>query len=215
VRGPASLDHSGERTLTNRMPAPLARQRQIVWMGIGVGTLVGIALWHALLRLLPVPLTSESMPIAVGCVAVAALLTLLPGIEAVAHERLVTAAIDPLAGVETRRMQVNFRYLSNTLEQFVVFAVGLIGLAAYVAPKPLIVATIVWVLARWAFWIGYHRSPLARAVGAPGMAQSLLVLLYVAFRFGVDAYGLASGVALLAIFATLEAILFWTVLRRQ
>jgi MAPEG family len=194
------------------MTANLSRQRQIVWTGIAVGTVAGLALWQALLRFLPVPALIEPMQTAVACSAVAALLTLLPGIEAIAHERLVTAAIDPLAGVETRRMRVNFRYLSNTLEQFVIFAAGLIGLAAYATPKLLIIVTIVWVLARWAFWIGYHRSPLARAIGAPGIAQSLLVLLYVAYRFGSDAYGRTAGIALVAIFAGIETILFWAVL---
>jgi hypothetical protein len=209
-----SLDRLDEWTLTARM-REIGRQRRTVWVSIAVSMLVALALWYALLRFLPQPATSESWHTAIGCIAVAALLTLLAGIEAVAHERLVTAAIDPLAGVETRRMRVNLRYLSNTVEQLMVFAVGLLGLAAYSSPKLLIIVTIVWVLARWAFWIGYHKSSLLRAIGAPGMMQSLLVLLYVAYRFGTENYGQTTGLLLLAIFATIEAILYWAVLRRQ
>jgi hypothetical protein len=137
------------------------------------------------------------------------------GVEAVAQERLFTAAIDPLAGVETKRMRVNFRFLSNTVEQYVVFAAGLLALSLYASAKILVIVTIVWVLARWAFWIGYHRSPLLRGVGAPGMLQSMIVLLYVVYRFGADSYGSAAGIALLAAFAILEAILFWGVTRRS
>ena len=71
-----------------------------------------------------------------------------------------------------------------------------------------------WVVARWAFWIGYHKSPLLRGWGAPGMLQSMIVLLYVAYRFGTGFYGQEVGIALLAIFAAIEAILFWAVTRR-
>jgi hypothetical protein len=108
---------------------------------------------------------------------------------------------------------VNFRYLSNTVEQFIVYAVGLLGLALYASSQVLIIITIVWVLMRWAFWVGYHKSPLLRGLGAPGMLQSMIVLLYVAYRFGNDAYGQAAGIALLVLFAIIEAILFWAVKR--
>ena len=196
------------------MPADVTpQQRRTTLAGIAVSTAVTLALWWALLRFLPGPRTVNSLFTAFGCIPIAGLLTLVAGVEAVAHERLVTAAIDPLAGVETRRLRVNFRYLSNTVEQFIVYAVGLVGLALYASSQVLIIVTIVWVLARWAFWIGYHKSPLLRGLGAPGMLQSMIVLLYVAYRFGADAYGPAAGVALLIIFAVIEAILFWAVKR--
>jgi hypothetical protein len=156
---------------------------------------------------------AEPLPTALACCAIAALLTLVMGVEAIAHERLVTPAIDPLAGFETRRMRVNFRYLSNTVEQFIVFAAGLLALAAYISPRLLVIVTIVWIVTRWAFWIGYHFSPLLRGIGAPGMLQSMIVLLYVAWRWGNDAYGAAAGILLLAIFVAIEAFLFWAVKR--
>jgi hypothetical protein len=191
------------------------QQRRTTLSGIMLSAPATLLLWWLLWKFLPDPIGANSLRVAIQCCAVAALLALVAGVEAVAHERLVTAAIDPLAGVETKRMRVNFRYLSNTLEQYVVFAAGLLALSLYVSTKTLVIVTIVWVLARWAFWIGYHRSPLMRGVGAPGMMQSMIVLLYVAYRFGSDAYGASVGIGLLVLFGLIEAILFWSVTRRS
>ena len=190
-------------------------QRRTTMSGIAVSAPATLLLWWLLWKYLPDPIGANRLRVAIQCCAVAALFSVVAGVEAVAHERLFTAAIDPLAGVETKRMRVNFRFLSNTVEQYVVFAAGLLALWLYASAKILVIVTIVWVLARWAFWIGYHRSPLLRGVGAPGMLQSMIVLLYVAYRFGTDSYGSAAGIALLAAFAILEAILFWGVTRRS
>ena len=199
--------------MSDRRSGPTPEQRRTIFAAIGASFLVAAALWYLLLRVLPAPAGVGAAETEAGCIAVAALLALLPGIEAIAHERFVTPAVNPLAGVETPRLRVNFRYLSNTVEQFLVFAAGLLALAAYWPPRLLIIATIVWVLARWAFWIGYHRDPLWRAIGAPGMLQSLLLLLYAAYRFGADVYGTATGIGLVIIFAAIEAILTWAVTR--
>ena len=190
-------------------------QRRTTMSGIAVSAPATLLLWWLLWKYLPDPIGVNRLRVAFQCCAVAALFSVVAGVEAVAHERLFTAAIDPLAGVETKRMRVNFRFLSNTVEQYVVFAAGLLALSLYASAKILVIVTIVWVLARWAFWIGYHRSPLLRGVGAPGMLQSMIVLLYVVYRFGADSYGSAAGIALLAAFAILEAILFWGVTRRS
>lgn len=190
-------------------------QRRTTLSGIMLSAPATLLLWWLLWKYLPDPVDANSLRVAIQCCAVAALMALVAGVEAVAHERLFTAAIDPLAGVETKRMRVNFRYLSNTLEQYVVFAAGTLALSLYVSAKTLVIVTIVWVLARWAFWIGYHKSPLMRGVGAPGMMQSMIVLLYVAYRFGSDAYGAPVGIGLLVLFGLIEAILFWGVTRRS
>ena len=188
-------------------------QRRKTMGGIAVSAIVAALLWYLLLRFLPAPAGAEPFPTALACSAIAGLLTLVLGVEAIAHERLFTAAINPLAGVETHRMRVNFRYLSNTVEQFIVFAAGLLALSAYASSRLLVIVTIVWVLARWAFWIGYHRSPLLRGLGAPGMMQSMIVLLYVAYRWIGDAYGQTAGIAVVGIFLVTEAYLFWAVKR--
>jgi hypothetical protein len=156
---------------------------------------------------------SARMLVALKCCAIAALFCLAAGVEAVAHERLQSAAFDPLAGNVTRRLRINLQYLQNTLEQFVVFAVGLFGLAAYSetggAMRAVIATTAVWILFRFAFWIGYHRSAAMRGMGAPGMMVGLLVLIYVCARIGDDIAGTAGAVAVVVAFLTLEAVLFW------
>lgn len=192
-------------------------QRKAGMAAIAVSALAGIALWFAVDRLLP-PLAgmddlSARMLVALKCCALAALFCLFGGVEAVAHERLQSAAFDPLAGHETVRLKINKQYLQNTLEQFVLFTVGLFGLAAYSesggAMRAVIATTVVWVAFRFAFWIDYHRSAAMRGMGAPGMAVGLLMLLYVCARIGGDVAGSAGAVAVVAAFLALEAVLFW------
>ena len=193
-------------------------QRRSGMAAIAVSALLGVALWFAVDRLLT-PLSgmdalAERMLVALKCCAVAALFCLFGGVEAVAHERLQSAAFDPLAGHETTRVRVNKQYLQNTLEQFVLFAVGLFGLAAYSdtggSVRAVIATTVVWIAFRFAFWIGYHRSAAMRGMGAPGMAVSLVMLIYVCARVGGDVAGTAGSVAVVAAFLALEAVLFWS-----
>jgi uncharacterized MAPEG superfamily protein len=192
-------------------------QRKRGMAAIAVSALAGAALWFALDRLLP-PLAgmddlAARMLVALKCCALAALFCLFGGVEAVAHERLQSAAFDPLAGHETTRLRVNKQYLQNTLEQFVLFAVGLFGLAAYSETggemRAVIATTVVWIAFRFAFWIGYHKSAAMRGLGAPGMIVALLMLLYVCARVGGDVAGNAGAIAVVGLFLILEAVLFW------
>jgi uncharacterized MAPEG superfamily protein len=152
------------------------------------------------------------MVLTLKCWCLAVLFCLVLGVEAVAHERLVSPAFDPLSGFETRRLRVNQRYLQNTLEQIVVFAAALFGLAAYSpdgsAMRAVVASTAIWILTRFAFWIGYHRSAAMRGLGAPGMALSMIMLLYVAARIGYDAAGAIGAVVPLVTFLAIEAYLF-------
>lgn len=129
-----------------------------------------------------------------------------------AHERLQSSAFDPLAHHSTRRFEVNQRYLQNTLEQFVVFAVGLFGLAAYSTDgdtmRAVIATAAVWITFRLVFWIGYHHSAAMRGAGAPGMMVSLLVLIYVGARIGLDLAGTAGAAGVVIAFLAFEAVLF-------
>jgi hypothetical protein len=185
---------------------------------IAVGAVVAVAMWLAITRLMA-PLAgmetlAARMLLTLECCCVAALFCLVAGVEAVAHERLSSPAFDPLVGFETRRLRVNLRYLQNTLEQFVVFTFALFGLAAYSpnggAMRAVVAATVIWIAARFAFWIGYHRSAAMRGLGAPGMALSMILLIYVASRFGHDLAGLPGAIAPIAAFLALEAVLFWS-----
>lgn len=183
---------------------------------IAAGFAVAALLWAAVYYLAP-PLNvggsfEARMLFALKCLIVATLFCLVAGVEAVAHERLQSAAFDPLAGAGSRRLHVNQRYLQNTLEQTVVFAAAVFGLAAYAEGesglRAVLAFTVVWIAARWAFWIGYHRSAAMRGLGAPGMALALLILIYVAWRIGLEIAGTVGGIAIVAAFLILEAILF-------
>jgi len=185
--------------------------------GIAVSLLVSAALWYAIRFNAPV-LEGMDDPVArlafaLKCGALAVLFTLVLGIEAVAHERLVSPAFDPLAGHETRRLRVNQRYLQNTLEQTVVFLVGLLGLAVYLEDgnqmRAVLATTVVWVLGRWAFWGGYHLGSTWRVFGAPSMLLGQLVLGYVGLRVGFDVAGTTGAGAVLIAFLLFEALLFW------
>jgi hypothetical protein len=185
---------------------------------IAASIALGAALWFALRYLAP-PITGMEylgarMVFALKCFCLAVLFCLVTGVEAVAHERLQSPAFDPLAGHETRRLRVNQRYLQNTLEQIVIFAAGLFGLAAYSpggeAMRAVSATTAVWILSRFAFWIGYQRSAAMRGVGAPGVIVSLLVLIYVGARIGLEIAGGAGAAAVIVAFLAIEAVLFRT-----
>jgi hypothetical protein len=193
------------------------RQRSTVVKWIVFAFPVTVALWLGCYYLLP-PLAGMGNPLArllfaINCCCVAILLCFVTGIEAVSHERLQSPAIDPLAGYETLRLKINLRYLQHTLEQLMLFVPGLLGLAFYcsngVTMRAVVATTVVWIVARAGFWIGYHYGSLYRAIGAPGMAQSMIVLLYVCARFGFDVAGLPGAATPLVLFFCIEAYLFY------
>jgi hypothetical protein len=58
--------------------------------------------------------------------------------------------------------------LHNTLQQYVLFVIGTLALSVSLPASQLKViaaATIVFIVARFAFWIGYRVHPLYRAFG--------------------------------------------------
>jgi hypothetical protein len=198
--------------------ADFRTQRRIGLTAIAIAMPVATVLWLALTFLLP-PLTgmdtlADRMLLTLKCACIAVLFCVVTGVEAVAHERLVSPAFDPLAGFATRRLRVNERYLANTVEQTLIFIPGLFGLAAYAtggaAMRGVIASTIVWILGRFAFWIGYHRSAALRGLGAPSMALGMALLLYIAARAGFDIAGTIGAAIPIIAFLIIEAILFRT-----
>jgi hypothetical protein len=194
------------------------RQRRAGMAAIAAAMPVALLLWLAIAYLAPPVAGMESlsarMVFTLKCCCLAVLFCLVTGVEAIAHERLSSPAFDPLTGFETRRLRVNQRYLQNTLEQTLVFATGLFGLAVYCpngsAMRAVLATTVVWTLGRFVFWIGYHRSAAMRGLGAPGMALSMTVLLYVAGRVGFEAGGYVGAAVPVAAFLAIEAFLFRT-----
>ena len=199
------------------------RQRGAGIVYIAIGGVIAVAVWYGINTYAPPVAGMDSlaarMLFTLKCYGAAVLFTLVLGIEAVAHERLVTPAFDPLAGFETRRMRVNQRYLQNTLEQTVVFGAALFGLAAWqptdTSMRAVEAATVVWVLSRWGFWIGYHVSAAGRGLGVGGMALAMFLLVYDVARFGGELYGPAGAWTPVVLFILIEAFLFWATGRKR
>jgi hypothetical protein len=192
------------------------RERRAGMTAIAAATPVALLLWLAIAYLVP-PLGGMDslggrMLFTLKCCCLAVLFCFVTGVEAVAHERLFSPAFDPLCGFETRRLRVNQRYLQNTSEQILVFVPALFGLAAYSpdgsAMRAVLATTVVWIVARFAFWIGYHRSAAMRSIGAPGMGLSMTVLLSVAARTGYEVGGFLGAAVPVVAFLAIEAYLF-------
>lgn len=94
--------------------------------------------------------------------------------------RLIEGSHDPLAGAESHALQVERRVMQNTLEQLVAFVLAILALATMLAPAQMRLLPIVtggFVVARLAYWWGYHRSgTLGRAPGVQ-MTYALTVPL--------------------------------------
>ena len=109
-------------------------------------------------------------------------LPLFVGIAIVGNGRFLSNAIDPLRHAENKKLEINGRFVDNTLQQNFIFLVGTLALSTFLMGetiKLISALTIVYVIARIVFWIGYRIDPLYRA---PGMAatsyMNLGILLY-------------------------------------
>lgn len=97
-----------------------------------------------------------------------AVLPLLFSIGAVGNARFLSEAIDPTLHKESQAMEINARVVDNTLQQFLIYLVGTLALAAGLTADEMRIipaVAIVFVVARTAFWIGYRIHPLYRAFG--------------------------------------------------
>lgn len=116
-----------------------------------------------------------------------AVLPLIAMFAAIGNARALGEAIDPTLGKEDARMVINGKVAANTLEQFILFLVGSLALAAVVeGPKVKIVAAaaITFVVMRIAFWIGYRIRPVHRAFGFASTFYMNLGLLVGALWLG-------------------------------
>ncbi len=144
------------------------------------GVVAALLGWMLLVPLFPPGQSGSSMAVRLGqgCAA------LLPGAGVLALMvlgqmalRFVGGVMDPLAGGETRLLQVNQREITNTVEQFAIFVPALLALAAGVTAARMgevVALGAVFALARLMFWIGYLAAPIGRA---PGMAATLVCTL--------------------------------------
>lgn len=107
-----------------------------------------------------------------------AVIPLFAMIVAVGNERFLTEAIDPTAGKESRAMIVNGRVADNTLQQFIVFLMATLAVAASEGARLGVVsaAAAIFIVMRIAFWVGYRIDPLYRAFGMSSTAYLSVAL---------------------------------------
>ena len=90
---------------------------------------------------------------------------------------------DPTLQKEDAATQINGRVVDNTLQQFVLFLVATTALSVNLTAAEMRIipgATIVFVAARLAFWVGYRIHPLYRAFGMAATAYLNIGLLALA-----------------------------------
>ena len=110
---------------------------------------------------------ADRLELMVKC-SIVALMPAVTVIAVVAAQRLNP---DMWVGQQVKQnsaLDINTRFILNTVEQFILFVVGLSGIALY-APyqeaHSIPILTSLFLLGRTLFWIGYHKNPYLRAFG--------------------------------------------------
>ena len=93
---------------------------------------------------------------------------------------------------EYSSVDINTRFVKNTVEQFVLFFVGISGMSAYVTHKDaatIPILTAMFLTGRCLFWIGYHKHPYVRAFGF-GLTfyPTVIVFAWLILRTAFDIY---------------------------
>ena len=126
---------------------------------------------------------SWSTPQALGFALACAAWTLIFGIGWAARTRYFSSNIDGTAPDEGSALDITLRYIRNTSEQALIFA---LAATAFAAASPIVATTLlpvmgVWfIIARGLFWIGYRSSPLRRATGFAATFHPTIALLLAA-----------------------------------
>lgn len=161
----------------------MTKDQKTVATGAISGVVAMVALVWALSRVIMAPaipdIPGERLAYAIKW-AVVAVLPLLMAILSIGNARFNTEAIDPTLGKEDPAMRINARVAQNTLEQTLLFLVGMLGLAVTLPLTRLnLVAAvaITFVVMRMAFWAGYRVSPLHRAFGFAATAYLNISIL--------------------------------------
>lgn len=161
----------------------MTQDQKIVAIGALSGLVGMVALVWLLSTLIPPPVIADTAADRLSFAlrwAVPGALLFFVMVAAVSNARFKSDAIDPTIGKENARMVVDGRVADNTLQQFVLFLVGMLGLALTLPLERLsIVAavSITFVVMRIAFWIGYRIKPVYRAFGFSSTAYMNLSML--------------------------------------
>ena len=175
--------------MTNDPPRDLRSDRddqprafRVTVIGVLVGTVLGWLLFALIVGLFIGPRAAQTadrlayaatwlLPIAIVLFAMA---------SATGFGRAVTRSGDPTVGADHRYVDISRRVLTNTVEQSLVFALAALTMAAVTPAGQLGLLgslTILFVIARVAFWIGYLIHPFYRYAGFALTAEINVVIL--------------------------------------
>ena len=124
--------------------------------------------------------------------AVFAILPALVAICIVAAQRLDPHMWVGRTAKPNSALDINTRFILNTVEQFILYFIGNAGLAIYCPPqeaRTLIILTALFLLGRVMFWVGYHFNPYVRAFGfGVTFYPTVVVYLWLILRmvFGIQ-----------------------------
>ena len=161
-------------------------QRKVV-AGAVAAIVFSVAFFEFVFRMTAIDLTppggidmSWRFEYALKCEVFAAL-CLLAGVGIIANRRFFLP--DAIGGGPSPSIEIDRRYLQNTLEQLVLAIVAHLALVTIVAPESIravAVLVMLFVIGRVTFWIGYHLSGPARAFGfATTFYPTVAVYVYV------------------------------------
>jgi len=149
----------------------MTRDQKAVAIGASSGIAAMVLLVWGLSRLIPAPAIADTAGDRIAFAlrwAVLAVMPFLAMVIAVGNARFKSEAIDPTLGKESQQMMVDGRVADNTLQQFLLFLVGSMGLATVLPIERLSIvaaAAVTFVIVRTAFWVGYRIKPVYRAFG--------------------------------------------------
>jgi hypothetical protein len=126
-----------------------------------------------------------------------AVLAILPAVLAiciVAAQRLDPSMFVGRVPKANSAVDINNRFILNTIEQFMLYFIGNAGLALYCPPeeaRTLVILTALFILGRVLFWVGYHYNPYMRAFGFgitfyPTVAVYLWLILRMVFGIQIN-----------------------------
>ena len=169
-------------------------EQKIIALGAATGIVTMAASVWLLASVLPTPVIVDAVGERLGYAIRANVFALVPFfvmLITIGNSRFSSEAIDPTRRAESGPMQIDGRVADNTLQQNFVFAVTSLALSVTIPPHYLQVVwacAIVFVVARFVFWLGYRINPLYRAPGMSATAYlNLGMILYVLFRTFVSA----------------------------
>lgn len=113
------------------------------------------------------------------------LLALAAGLLAVGSGRVASDAIDGSPPTTGTRLELHRRYMQNTVEQLALFIPTQLALATLLPPDRLALIpawSLLFLVARVTFWLGYLSNPALRSLGMSMHHANLLALVYVLTR---------------------------------